>query len=257
MRIRTPLVLLAFNALSISIAQSTFAEPILHIHDGSNRLATIDIGSGEINQIGQMGNDTITDIAFDPDGNLFGLSFTQLYEIDVLDAHATPIGPHGIPFGNALVFNSDGTLYAAGATSTLLYTIDTATGESNEQGEIGFTSAGDLAFNDGHLFLSSNSNELIQIDLTDTTGSAIGFLGFVGVFGLATDDTGVLFGVSGTQIFEVDTTTGAGSLVLDYSGNGLGPAFGTSFVAEAIPEPATLVLLLAALLATKTRRTIP
>jgi len=131
-------------------------------------------------------------------------------------------------------------------------------------GGIGFSSAGDLAFNGGNLYLSSTSNQLIRVDTTTGVGTAVGLLGFSSVFGLATGDNGVLYGVSGTQIFSIDTTTGAGMFVRNYSGNGLGNAFGTAFFAEAgavIPEPATLAVFggiaVAGLFGYRRRKTAP
>ncbi len=92
---------------------------ILYINDSNNNLGTVDVGTGTVTVIGNLGSETITDIAFSPTGNLFGISFTHLYQINPATAAVTQIGAHNIPNGNALVFGSDGTLYAAGFTSTL------------------------------------------------------------------------------------------------------------------------------------------
>lgn len=240
------------------------AAPILHIHDSANRLGTVDIGTGAVTIIGNLGADPITDIAFDPNGNLFGLSFTNLYRINASTAAVTLVGPHGIPGGNALVFGTDGTLYGAGFQGTNLFAVNPSTGQGTALGNIGFSSAGDLAFNSGNLFLSSTTDQLIRITLSGgVSGTAVGSLGFPEVFGLATDDKGVLFGVSGTRIFSVNTGTGAGTLVLNYAGSGLGQAGGTSFFTEAgagpapaVPEPSAVMLAaigLAGLLYAKVR----
>ncbi len=92
---------------------------------------------------------------------------------------------------------------------------------------MGFTSAGDLAFHGGKLYLSSGSNDLVLVDLANLGMSkSIGPFGFSNVFGLDTGDDGVLYGVTGTKFIKVNVTPGHGTVVSDYSGHGLGRAFG-------------------------------
>jgi len=239
----------------VTFAVSTLsADQILTIDDASGLLGTVDAQTGATHLIGNMGV-VMTDIAYSPTGVLYGLSFTDLYTINPQTAAVTLIGPHGIPAANALVFDTGGTLYAAGV-STFLYTINPATGASIQIGDDGFSSAGDLAFNGGNLFLSSSTNELVKINLAGgVSGTAVGSLGFPSVFGLATGSDGVLYGVSGTRIFSVNTTTGAGTLLTNYFGQDLGVANGSSFITEAgagapssAPEPAPVSLIAATLL---------
>lgn len=227
------------------------AGPIMHVHDSSGNLATVDVADGNVGIIGNM-SVVMTDIAFDPSGNLFGISFTSLYSIDANTATSTLIGNHGISGGNALVFGSDGTLYAAGNTTTSLFSIDTLTGTGINLGNMGFTSGGDLAFHDGNFYLASAASQLVSIDLGDLSNtSAIGSFGVADVFGLATGDDNILYAVAGTTIYQVDTATGQAFDPVSYSGQGLGQAFGQSFFTEAgagdgggtMPEPTTLALL--------------
>jgi hypothetical protein len=184
----------------------------------------------------------MTDIAFAPDGRLFGLTFTRFFEINRRTAEVEEIEFHGIPGGNALVFGPDGTLYAMGGQSTSLYEINPATAANTHLGDVGAFSAGDLAFVEGELYLSTLSHTLLHIDVgPPPSGTSVGPFGFNDVYGLATSDEGVLYGVSGTQIFTVDPATGAGTFLTDYSGQGLGPSYGSSFVGESFhncpPEP--------------------
>lgn len=218
------------------------AGPIVYIDDANNELGTVDVATGAVTDIGPLGVE-ITDIAFAPNGTLYGITGASLYRINSATGAAVRIGSHGIDGANALVFGSDGTLYAASATSTELYTINPATGGSTDLGSIGYESGGDLAFNNGQLYMSSATGDLISIDVTTyaysnfafVNGFDVGSLGFQNVDGLATGSDGVLYGVSGTQIFSVNTSTGAGTLVSDYSGGALGAALGTSFITEADP----------------------
>lgn len=223
------------------------ALPIMHVHDGAGNLGTVDVATGDVTLIGSMGV-VMTDIAFDPSGNLFGTSFTDLYSIDATTAAVTPIGNHGIGSANALVFATDGTLYAAGNTTSSLFSIDKATATSTNLGNIGFQSAGDLAFNGGNLYLASTTNELVLVNLSvPSSSSAVGGFGVSNVFGLASGDDGVLYAVADTLVYTVDIATGAASNGVDFSGQGLGSAFGESFFTEAgatpVPEPAALGLL--------------
>ncbi len=226
--------LVAPAALTLLLATAAAADPVLYTHDAARVLATVDVATGAVTPIGTM-SVVMTDIAFAPDGRLFGMTFTSLYEIDPETAVTTFIGNHAVVGGNALVFGGDDVLFAAGSTGDL-YQIDPANGASILLGELGAASAGDLAFHGRDFFLSSTAGELIEIDLgPPATGTVVGSLGFPDVFGLATADDGILYGISGTQIFSVDTETGAGTLAVDYGGQGLGQAFGSSFLGEALP----------------------
>lgn len=229
-------LLLAPAALLLLLSAAAGAAPDLYTHDAAGVLATVDVETGTVTPIGNMGVE-MTDIAFAPDGRLFGISFTSFYEIDPETAVPTFIGNHGVSGGNALVFGGDDVIYAAGASGDL-YQIDPTNGAGTVIGDLGLgvASAGDLAFNGPDFFLSTTAGDLLQIDLgPPATGAVVGSLGFPDVFGLATADDGVLYGISGTQIFAVDTATGAGTPVVDFGGQGLGPSFGSTFLGEALP----------------------
>lgn len=229
-----PLAALAAAALSMLSAPAAVARPELWVHDSAGLLATVDVPTGSVTLIGDMGV-VMTDVAFAPDGRLFGISFTALYEIDPVTAIASLIGNHGINNGNALVFAADGTLYAASGVLTALYELDPTTGAATVVGNLGASSGGDLAFAEGGFYMATGAGQLVSIDLgPPATGTVVGSSGFSNVFGLATADDGVLYGVAGTSVFSVDTATGAGTLVSDYGGQGLGASYGSSFRSEAL-----------------------
>jgi hypothetical protein len=239
-------IALSALALGLSLSAATAsAAPIMYVDDSSGRLGTVDVATGAATFIGNMGV-ILTDIAFDPLGNLYGLSFTTLYSINASTAAVSLIGAHGIPSGNALVFGSNGTLYGAGATSTSLFTLNPATGAGSAVGNMGFASGGDLAFNGGNFYLASSSNQLVRVNPTTGAGTLVGNFGVPNVFGLATGDNGVLYGVAGTTVYTINTVTGAASNPVPYGG-ALGQAFGESFFLEAnptaVPEPGTLTLV--------------
>eukprot|EP00913_Durusdinium_trenchii_P010900 g10229.t1 len=180
----------------------------------------------------------LTDIAFDADGNLYGISFTDFYRVNPATAAVTLIGAHGIPGGNALEFGPNGVLYAAGETTSSLFSINPQTGRSSYRRFIGYESGGDLAYRNGDLFLTSNTDELIRIPLASGGGGTIvGSLNQVDVYGLDVATDGAMYAVAGTVLSRIDPATGAGTVIANYSGQGLGTAYGAS--ASQITLPAT------------------
>jgi hypothetical protein len=232
---------LAALVLSACASGAASAAPILWVSDSDGTLGTVDVASGSASVVGQM-NTVMTDIAFDPTGNLWGITFGSLYQINSSTAAVTLVGNLGIS-ANSLVFGSDGTLYAA---NNGLYSVSTATGAASFIGSGGgYNSSGDLAFIGGSLYLSSVGDSLFQLSTTTGLGTNVGAIGYGGVYGLATDNNINLYGVTGTNVIGINTTTGAGTFLADYSGTSLGAAWGSAFRSEArkVPEPASLLLM--------------
>ncbi|MBI5461429.1 MAG: hypothetical protein HY941_04495 [Gammaproteobacteria bacterium] len=214
-------------------ATSSQASPILWIDDASGHLGTVDVATGNVTVIGSMGV-VMTDIAFDPTGILYGISFSSLYRINTETAASTLVGNTGIS-SNSLVFGADGTLYTA---SRSLYTLNPSTGTATLIGNGGtaYNSSGDLAFIGNDLYLSSVSADyLMRLDRTTGVATYVGSIGVGAVYGMATNNNVDLYGVAGTSILSINTATGAGSTLLNYAGHGLGAAYGTSFIEEAAP----------------------
>ena len=242
----------AVVAIIIGSAASVpvLAAPILYVDDFAGNLGTVDVASGAVKVIGSTGQ-SLVDIAFDPTGNLYGITFNQLFRISKTTGAATLVGNLGTSL-NSLVFGSDGTLYGA---SDRLYTINktsgAATSISNGSGGYSFTSAGDLAFIGSDLFLTSIStpgDNLVNLNTTNGKGKLVGAIGFSNVFGLASDNGLNLYGLSGTQILGINSATGVGTLLGNYAGHGLLGANGSAFFTEAgapspVPEPATALLM--------------
>lgn len=223
------------------------AAPIIYVDDVSGNLGTVDVATGSATVIGNMGH-VMTDIAFAPNGDLYAVTFTDLYRVNTTTGASTFIGSLGTPLGeNALVFGTNGTLYAASTTSTNLYSVNTTTGQATVLGNIGYFSAGDLAFDaSGKFYMSSSTNQLIGINTSTFAGTAIGSIGYSNVYGLAFGPDGNMYGVSGTDVFTINLSTGAGSSpAVNFGGQGLNIAYGSSFYGESapVPEPGTMLLL--------------
>ncbi len=232
-------------------AIAAHAAPILWVSTGGAGLATVDVATGATSSVGST-NVVLTDIAFSPSGDLYGISFSSLYKVSASTGATTLVGSLGSVNGtaNALVFGSDGTLYMAGSS---LYTLNTLTGAASAIGSIGFQSGGDLAFIGDELYLASDRNQLIQVNTATGVGTLIGNLGVGNMYGLATPDNVNLYGVAGQNVYLVDTASGAAALQSTFDPLLSGGAFGLAFLTEAggggtVPEPGTLALLSVAVL---------
>ncbi len=245
---------LILTMVAVCLTTPTFADTILGTGDDGN-LYSIVPATGVTTLIGAQGV-TLTDIAAFG-GLLYGVdSTTNLYSIDPITGHAILIGATGQSF-NSLAFDSAGVLYAAGAATTNLFTINTATGTATRATNgvnAAYQAGGDLAFVGSTLYLTAQINvngytTLETVDLTTGAVTAVGTdLGVKNVYGLAYYD-GVLYGFSNPtgnapEAISIDPTTGIGTLLATYGGTGRGAfAFdGATYngVGEAVPEPATL-----------------
>ena len=247
--------LIVIVALTWLVRIASAHATLMHVVDAYGNLATVDVLSGEVNVIGNTGA-ILTDIAFNPDGDLYGLSWTNFYEIDLDSGVATNLGAHGIWSANALVFSPDGIAYAAGQNNNL-YTIDIATGAASIHHNTGTYAYGDLAFNEGNLYMTTieglQGYGLAKIDLAGRgPADLIGFLSQNDMWGIDTADDGVLYGVAGTSVYSIDTSNANTSLVSDYGGQGLWQAYGASY---AVPEPSTIVLILLGAIGLRIKRT--
>jgi hypothetical protein len=226
-----------------SIANVNFnasaSSSICYVTDGVN-LATVDLASGDVQVIGNTGA-ALTDIAFDQQGHLYGISYTTLYAIDKTNGTATPIGDlhisgttQSITAATSLTLGDTGILYTA---TNELFAVNPATGALSMIGGGGYPyySSGDLAFTANRMYLTSKqgaaltNNDLVSIDTATGKATLVGSIGYDSVFGLATNDNIHLYGFSGTKALSIDTSTGAGSLLFDFSGKGINGIEGAAF----------------------------
>ncbi len=216
-------------------------------NDSLNNLYVVDIETRNATLVSQT-DVLFYDIAFDSSGELYGVSGEEeLYQIDPFSGATTLVGDVGTRT-NSLVFGPDGTLWSAGVDA--LYTVDTETGAAAFAVDLApFDSAGDLAFdNQGNLLLATLQGMLLRIDTEVGSFVTLGEIGFPNVLGLTRADNGNLFGfTSGNQLLGVDQNAGAAEnlgtiTALDFTP---GQTYGSSFSNVVLPEPGTLLLLMA------------
>jgi hypothetical protein len=101
----------------------------------------------------------LTDIAQDPKGNLWAISFTNLYKASPT-GRLTLVGSLGDVAANAIEFAQDGTLFL-GTNKGDLLTVDPATARTKIVGSygVGHVSSGDLAFYNGKLYATVTSRD--------------------------------------------------------------------------------------------------
>ena len=185
------------------------------------------------------------DIAINPmNQRMYGVSSSsQLFEIDVNDASIDLIGPVDIPF-NGLAFSDEGILYGMTQFSNRLYRISTVTGNVTLLGDIGVSvsSAGDLNLYKDKMYLSGNSDLLVEVNLQNLQKSVIiGSTGIQQVWGTTSAGCDSKFYLGAlTNLYQVDDSDflspvllcpdvvpspiyGATSLVEDISEVDLGP----------------------------------
>ncbi|QEG01890.1 hypothetical protein Mal15_59710 [Stieleria maiorica] len=179
-----------------------------YVVDDENRLATVDVETGCVHVIGTINTtQTITDIAFTEEGDLFALTEDRLYQVhpDQIEGGvvaSTFINSHGIPSANALIDSRDGDfgseegdLFAVGADFLDLHLLDLEVADDewvlnnvttvfDIDGALAarllpsnYVSSGDLDYvSGGHLVLSANrpgeaADSLIEIRTPGTGGT--------------------------------------------------------------------------------------
>jgi hypothetical protein len=188
------------------------------------------------------------DIATNPLTNeLYGVANgNTLALIDTTTGAATAIGP--VSSTNlritGLTFDSDGTLYGSGQSS--LFTFDLHTGAASLVGNMGYTSAGDLAFDDtGNLFLSANTgiyDSIVSVDKHTGMGTLLFELGFDQVNGLSFEESRLFGFTLYGETFIIDTDGGWDGLVAMTGLDAFGADAGMMVIPPAVPVPAAVWL---------------
>ena len=164
-------------------------------HTSNRHLYRTSLADGAVVDVGIMGFDRIRGLAFDPNTDTLYGSDTLVDRLVLIDPACGAGRPVGT-FGGAL--NIEGlafdpisnTLY--GSTTTMLYSIDTATGAATSIGAFGgnFDDVRGLAFDAGRNVLLGVQNDgadgqLLEIDVSTGTATSLGSHTDLGPLGLA------------------------------------------------------------------------
>ena len=242
--------------LSFSPLQAQAAS--LYVSTSNGEVGSVDETTGVYTSL-IGGTPTFTDVALDPDDQLWGITFSRLYSIDLESETTTNIGSLGASL-NGLGFSDDGTLYGTGGSG--FYSINTGTGAASLISSIsGFSSSGDIVYDaDLDLFWATSGGDSLWSITKEGIANKIGNIGFRNVYGLAFGDGNTLYGYTANrQQIALDLETGAGTFVQSISnlnrsiwGSASDPSDGSS---AKTPEPSALIGLGAlGLLAFRKRR---
>jgi hypothetical protein len=220
------------------------AGPKIYITDASGQLATVTLGTYAVHIIGPDGV-VLTDIGFNPkDGQLYGVTFTGFYRLNLSTGRATFIGDLGIEGANALVFDGQGVGYTEGFNTPELYTIpDTKTGRVFPIGSTApFKSAGDLTFYNGGLVLSgfdqtsltnSTPDTLVLVNPKNAQVLAYSVLKIANLFGIVCTGKDLLFGFADTSVYQLfpgaKNIADRAVLLKNLSGKGISQIYGAAY----------------------------
>jgi hypothetical protein len=161
-------------ALSARAQNDVFA---VEFNTGDNGFGTINLMNGDFTQISDLGGTLYNDIAYAPDGTLYGLANNgaSLVTFDKTTGDVTPVASLGGSGIESIAFNpNNGVLF--GASESGLYTIDPTTGQASYVGDFGSPYGCNLWQNirfdsDGNLYLSNTGDgsgtDIYQVN-TDT-----------------------------------------------------------------------------------------
>jgi hypothetical protein len=250
------------GGVMVALGTSTAAQAATFVSTNDGKIGKIDPTTGAFTQVAS-GNVAFTDIAISDSGKLYGINFSELFEVDLNTGTYSSIGFFGGAIDgdmNALTFGANNTLY--GAKGDRIYSFNLQTGAATPMLPTpGFSSSGDLVFDaaNNRLLATSKggmngSDRLYSIDLTNSTYLVLGDLGFKDVFGLTFENGNLMGYTSDRQQISIDSTTGKGTLLRDVTGTNSeiwGATYqpssnnGGNDPGKKVPEPSTILGLLA------------
>ncbi len=178
--------------VALLVALTSLASADIFLEDGSGVLRKGSSPTGPFGVVGSTGVEML-DIAFTPDGTLWGISqdqnlyFNDLYTINPQSGVSTFVAKIGYGGLNALVSDPSGQLYAAGASSaggSYIVTIS-KTGVETLFASGPYQTSGDLEYINGSLYLTSApGDQLYKIPISSPYSPVLlGSIGFSNVLG--------------------------------------------------------------------------
>ncbi len=155
--------------LFLLIGSKTFSqEPVFATISGGD-LYSFDLSNCTRRFIGSTGQ-AFGDIAFTPDGQLWGIISGFLYHVDTTTANATLIGNMGVQCVSLVGLNDTTLLVESGNN---LYSVNTNTALSTYIDTIGYQASGDLTWYDDDLYMVTSMSGIIRIVLNSTYSAII------------------------------------------------------------------------------------
>ena len=150
----------------------------VQFNTGDNGFGIINLMNGNFTQIADLGSTLYNDIAYAPNGTLYGLANNgaSLVTFDRTTGAVTPVASLGGSGIESIAFNpNNGALF--GASESGLYTIDPTTGQASYVGDFGSPYGCNLWQNirfdsDGNLYVSNTSGNTDIYQVNTGTGSA-------------------------------------------------------------------------------------
>jgi hypothetical protein len=184
---------LLVTALLFLICFKAFSQQPVFVNDGDGALYSVNLSNCTSRFIDTLKFDNkkiiFEDIAFTPDGRLWGIDGYYLYRIDTIDASMTRIGYSDGTYSAGLVALDDSSLI--GDYSDTLYEINVRTAQSTNLGYISTYACGDFSWYGNDLYVSeceritkiTFKNNFTEVDsviaLNNSSRSYPGFLGLV------------------------------------------------------------------------------
>ncbi len=167
-----------FFFIFFTLYNNAIGQSFYYLDDDNKKIGVMDMANGctpkPLYKLDTFSND----LALHPDGSLYACGGQgQIYKVDKITGKFTHIAT--LPAGsyiNSLTCDNKGILYAAGIS---LFTYDTNTGISEIKGDFpsDIASAGDLTFRKGKLYLASDPNKVVEVDIDNPMNSKILFEG--------------------------------------------------------------------------------
>ena len=167
--------LLAAGSLALS-ARAQNNVYAVEFNTGDNGFGIINLMNGDFTQISDLGSTLYNDIAYAPDGTLFGIAnSSSLVTFNPTNGAVTTVAALDVSGLESIAYAPDGTLF--GAAQSGLYTIDPTTGASTFIGSFGDPYGLNLAQNirfdsDGNLYMSNTSGNTDIYRVNTNNGSA-------------------------------------------------------------------------------------
>jgi PEP-CTERM motif-containing protein len=183
------ILLVILACLAIAIPKLLWADQVFaaEFNQGNNRFGTIDLSTGIFTQLGSYGGIIINDIAYAPDGSLYGIeNSATLVTFNESNGAITPVANFNVGGIETLAFDpTNGDLFAA--TQSSLYTLNLSTAQATLIGGFGpapglGASGQNIRFAaDDNLYVTNTSTDGISTDLyrLDLTSGNATFLGGV------------------------------------------------------------------------------